>query len=130
MPIGTPTDRPGYLHEAVLYDSDEEFLGVVVPFLQEGVAAGEPCLVALGASTSRLVREAVGDSTGLTFLDDRYDRPASVIRSNWNRSPRTSPTAPPESGGGLVADAMRCSWMASSLGRSGRRWPKTDALVA
>src|SRR5829696_6328763 len=40
MPSGAPTDRPGYLHEAVLYDSDEEFLGVVVPFLQEGVAAG------------------------------------------------------------------------------------------
>jgi len=82
MPSGAPTDRPGYLHEAVLYDSDEEFLGVVVPFLQEGVAAGEPCLVALRASTTSLVREAVADTTGLTFLDDRYDRPASVIRSN------------------------------------------------
>jgi hypothetical protein len=81
MPISAQTDRPGYLHEAVLYDSDEEFLGVVVPFLQEGVAAGEPCLVALGASTTRLVRAAVQDTTGLTFLGDRYSRPASVIRS-------------------------------------------------
>jgi hypothetical protein len=79
--MGAPTDRRGYLHEAVLYDSDEEFLGVVVPFLQEGVAAGEPCLVALGASTTRLVRAAVQDTTGLTFLGDRYSRPASVIRS-------------------------------------------------
>ena len=82
MRMGAPTDRRGYLHEAVLYDSDEELLGVVVPFLQEGVAAGEPCLVALGASTTRLVRAAVANTTGLTFLDDRYDRPASVIRSN------------------------------------------------
>jgi hypothetical protein len=82
MRMGAPTDRRGYLHEAVLYDSAEEFLGVVVPFLQEGVAAGEPCLVALRASTTRLVRAAVGDTTGLTFLGDRYDRPASVIRSN------------------------------------------------
>jgi hypothetical protein len=82
--MGAPTDRRGYLHEAVLYDSDEEFLGVVVPFLQEGVAVGEPCLVALRASTSGLVRAALGDPTGLTFLDDRYDRPASVIRSNWD----------------------------------------------
>ena len=130
MRMGAPTGGRGYVHEAVLYDSDEEFLGVVVPFLQEGVAAGDPCLVALGASTTSLVRAAIGDTVGLTLLDDRYGRPASVIRSNWNRSPRTSPTAPPESGGGLVADAMRCSWMASSLGRSGRRWPKTDALVA
>src|SRR3954454_11688206 len=80
--MGAPTNRRGYLHEAVLYDSDEELLGVVVPFLQEGVAVGEPCLVALGASTTRLVRAALGETTGVRFLDDRYDRPASVIRSN------------------------------------------------
>jgi hypothetical protein len=82
MRTGAPTDRRGYRHEAVLYDSDEKFLGVVVPFLQEGAALGEPCLVALGASTTGLVRAAVGNRTGLTFLGDRYDRPASVIRSN------------------------------------------------
>ena len=28
---GAPTDRRRNLHEAVLYDSDEEFLGVFVP---------------------------------------------------------------------------------------------------
>ena len=82
MRMGAPTDLRGYLHEAVLYESDEEFLGVVVPFLQEGVAVGEPCFVALGASTAGLVRATVGDTSGLTFLDDRYDRPASVIRSS------------------------------------------------
>jgi anti-sigma regulatory factor (Ser/Thr protein kinase) len=82
MRMGTPIDHRGYLHEAVLYESDEEFLGVVVPFLQEGVAVGEPCLVALRASTTGLVRAALGNTTGLTFFDDRYDRPASVIRSN------------------------------------------------
>lgn len=36
--MGAPTDR-GYRHEAALDEFDEEFLGVV-PFLQEGVAAG------------------------------------------------------------------------------------------
>src|SRR3954447_10803111 len=82
MPIGTPTDRSGYRHEAVLYHSNEEFLGVVVPFLREGVTVGEPCLVALGSSTTGLVRAALPNTTGLTSLDDRYDRPASVIRSN------------------------------------------------
>jgi anti-sigma regulatory factor (Ser/Thr protein kinase) len=82
MRMSAPADRHGYLHEAVLYDSDEELLGVVVPFLQEGVAVGEPCLVALGSSTTGLVRAALGETTGLRFLDDRYDRPATVIRSN------------------------------------------------
>jgi anti-sigma regulatory factor (Ser/Thr protein kinase) len=80
--MGAPTDGRGYLHEAVVYDSDEDFLGVVVPFLQEGVAVGEPCLVALGSSTAGLVRAAVGDTTGFTFFDDRYERPASVIRAS------------------------------------------------
>jgi anti-sigma regulatory factor (Ser/Thr protein kinase) len=80
--MSAPNDGGGYLHEAVLYDSDEDFLGVVVPFLREGVAVGGPCLVALGSSTTELVRAAVGDTTGLTFLDDRYERPASVIRAN------------------------------------------------
>ena len=79
---GAPTDRRRNPHEAVLYDSDEEFLGVVVPFLQEGAAVGEPCPVALGSSTTGLVRAAVANTTGLSFLDDRYDRPVSVIRSN------------------------------------------------
>src|SRR5512132_2082571 len=78
---GAPTDRRRYLHEAVLYDSDEEFLGVVVLFLQEGAAVGEPCPVALGSSTTGLVRAAVANTTGLSFLDDRYDRPVSVMRS-------------------------------------------------
>ena len=78
---GAPTDRRRYLHEAVLHDSDEEFLGVVVPFLQEGAAVGEPCPVALGSSTTGLVRAAVANTTGLSLLDDRYDRPVSVMRS-------------------------------------------------
>ena len=77
MRTGAPTDRAGYVHEAVLYDSDEKFLDVVVPFLRQGVAAGEPCLVALAASATGLVRAAMGDTTGLTFFDGRYDRPAS-----------------------------------------------------
>jgi anti-sigma regulatory factor (Ser/Thr protein kinase) len=38
--------------------------------------------VALGASATGLVRAALGNTTGLTFLDDRYGRPVSVIRSN------------------------------------------------
>jgi hypothetical protein len=45
------TAHRGYFHEALLYDSDEEFLAVALPFLQDGVAAGEPVLVALGIPT-------------------------------------------------------------------------------
>jgi len=58
---GAPTDDSGYLHEAVLYDSDED-RGVVVPLLQEGAAVGEPCLVALESSTTDPPRPALSRS--------------------------------------------------------------------
>lgn len=83
MRTGAPAGHRGFFHETVLYSSDEEFLGFVVPFLEQGVAAGEPVLVALGPRTTGLVQDAVGTRSGLSYIheDDRYGRPAEVIRS-------------------------------------------------
>jgi hypothetical protein len=39
---GEPAGHRGYPHEALLYNSDEEFSAVALPFLQDGVAAGSP----------------------------------------------------------------------------------------
>jgi hypothetical protein len=39
---GEPAGHRGYFHEALLYNSEEEFLAAALPFLQDGVAAGEP----------------------------------------------------------------------------------------
>ena len=69
---GAPTHESGYLHAAVLYDSDEEFIGVVVPFLQERAAVGGPCLVALGASTT--------DPTAPSTLPVEAPQPATPQR--------------------------------------------------
>jgi len=52
----------GYVHEALCYGSEEEFLGVVVPFLEEGVQAGEPTVVTLGEANAALVRAVMPDS--------------------------------------------------------------------
>ena len=38
MRTGAAAGHVGYFHEAVCYDSDEHLLGVVVPFLLDGVA--------------------------------------------------------------------------------------------
>jgi anti-sigma regulatory factor (Ser/Thr protein kinase) len=69
-----------FRHASGLFDSDEEFLRIVLPFLAEGVDAGEPVAVALTADNENLVREVLGDR--VTYIDahTQYDRPAGTIR--------------------------------------------------
>ena len=78
-----PTWREGYLHEAVYYSTDEELLGVAVPFLTGGASAGMPTVVALGERTGALVRAALPADADVTFLPggDMYARPAAAIRA-------------------------------------------------
>ncbi|WP_219413052.1 sensor histidine kinase [Pseudonocardia nigra] len=71
-----------FVHEAAIYDSDEAFLGVAVPFLRDGVLAGVPTLLSIGARQHRLVREALGDVAGVTVLDDRYAQPFTALQLN------------------------------------------------
>jgi anti-sigma regulatory factor (Ser/Thr protein kinase) len=81
---GTTAGHRGHVHEAAFYDTDDGLLSVAVPFLEQGVKAGEPTLVALGEETGKLVRRAIEDLTGIQFLEDRnrHTRPASVIHSS------------------------------------------------
>jgi anti-sigma regulatory factor (Ser/Thr protein kinase) len=69
----------------VYYGEDAELLAVVVPFLRDGVAAGEPTVVALGEEHAGLVRAALppDDAAKVVFHPggDMYARPASAIRS-------------------------------------------------
>jgi anti-sigma regulatory factor (Ser/Thr protein kinase) len=83
MRTGVPAGRTGYFHEAVYYGGDEELLAVVLPFVQGGVAAGEPTIVSLCEPTAALVREALGDDTPVVFHSggDLYVRPAGAIRA-------------------------------------------------
>ncbi|ONI83151.1 hypothetical protein ALI144C_16740 [Actinosynnema sp. ALI-1.44] len=73
----------GYYHETAFYDSDDSMLGLVLPFLTDGVRAGEPTWVAFTEANERLVRSALPDTSGITFLPgaDQYSRPASAIKS-------------------------------------------------
>ncbi len=65
---GAASGTKGYFHEAALYGSDDEFLAIVLPFLADGVAAGEPTLVTLGEANSQLVRSALTKTRGISFL--------------------------------------------------------------
>ena len=56
MRTGAAANHVGYFHEAAIYDSDDEFLDVVVPHLAEAVAAGEPAIVSLPDDQAVLAR--------------------------------------------------------------------------
>ncbi len=52
-----------YVHDALLYDDRDELVAVAVPFLLEGLAAGDAAVVATSAGTASILRDAVdGDS--------------------------------------------------------------------
>jgi AcrR family transcriptional regulator len=77
---GAPSSR--LVHEAMVYSSEEEFLGRLVPFLRDGVAADQPVTVVLMPNKAALLRDALGhDAQGVSFLDASalYRRPALAI---------------------------------------------------
>ncbi|MFG2057220.1 anti-sigma factor RsbA family regulatory protein [Micromonospora sp. NPDC048930] len=83
MRTGAAAGHVGYYHEAILFDSDEHLLAVVVPFLLDGVEAGEPAVVGFGDRNAALVRRALPAGSGVTFLPggDLYARPTAALRS-------------------------------------------------
>jgi anti-sigma regulatory factor (Ser/Thr protein kinase) len=52
----------GFRHEAFFYAGNDEFLEGTVPYLEEGIHAGETVLVVLPEPRMRLVREALGSA--------------------------------------------------------------------
>ncbi|MEU6641963.1 sensor histidine kinase [Saccharomonospora sp. NPDC046836] len=71
-----------FLHATGSYGSDAEFLSLVVPFLQDGIASGEPTMAAFGPHKRQLLRAAL-PYADVTFTEDTEElaRPAAVIRS-------------------------------------------------
>src|SRR5688500_16719224 len=74
---------PGPEHEAAFYTSDAEFRDLIVPFVEDGVAAGEPVILGYDERKSRLLRDWLTDTDGATFVTDHrlYRTPAVAIRT-------------------------------------------------
>jgi anti-sigma regulatory factor (Ser/Thr protein kinase) len=51
---------PPFSHRATFYDEDDGFLAATVPYLRQGLEAGEPILVALGPQKTQLLRDELG----------------------------------------------------------------------
>src|SRR5215207_7578827 len=76
-----------FSHEAVFYDGEGEFLDRTLPFVREGVMAGEPVMVAVPGGRLRLLREALGADARDVDLRDMTEmgaNPARIIPA-WAR---------------------------------------------
>jgi anti-sigma regulatory factor (Ser/Thr protein kinase) len=80
-----PSGRPGRFHEAGFYRSDAEFAALIVPFAEEGVAAGQPVIIGYDERKAGLLRARLHDPDAVTFIADGslYATPARAIASYW-----------------------------------------------
>jgi anti-sigma regulatory factor (Ser/Thr protein kinase) len=81
MRTGAARGHVGHFHEAGFYGSDIEFRALIVPFVEEGIAAGEPVIIGYDGRKNALLRSWLTDPSAITFLADKgvYATPARAI---------------------------------------------------
>jgi anti-sigma regulatory factor (Ser/Thr protein kinase) len=73
-----------FRHNALVYESGDDYLAWAVPFVKEGIELGEGTIVAHTKPGLALMREALGpDAAQVTFVDvsSAYTRPARTLAS-------------------------------------------------
>ncbi len=83
MRAGAAPGHDSYVHEAAIYDSDDELVRLVVPHVEAGVAAGEPTYLALHEREAAVVRATLSTPGRVTFLPppSSQKRPPAAIRT-------------------------------------------------
>jgi len=81
MRTGAARSQVGHFHEAGFYASDTEFRAFIVPFVEEGIAAGEPVVIGYDDRKAGLLQSWLTDPSAVTFIGDRslYAKPARAI---------------------------------------------------
>jgi anti-sigma regulatory factor (Ser/Thr protein kinase) len=81
MRTGAAHGHVGHFHEAGFYRSDAEFRALIVPFAEEGIAAGEPVILGYDTRKNSLVRSWLTDPSAVDFIGDEtlYSAPARAI---------------------------------------------------
>src|ERR687885_10431 len=75
-------DGTALRHNAFVYESHDQYLARAVPFLRQGLEAGEGAIVAHTKPGMAMMREALGpDAAHVTFVDvsSAYTRPARTL---------------------------------------------------
>lgn len=73
-------------HDALVYDSDDEYAARSTAFLRDGLDAGESCVVGHNRSGLAMMRDALGaDADRVQFLDlsRTYTRPARAVAAYY-----------------------------------------------
>lgn len=66
-----PSAEPrGFVHYALLYRSEQEYLQAAVPYIIEGLAADEPVMVAVPRNNLEPLRNALGDAAAQVAMAD------------------------------------------------------------
>jgi anti-sigma regulatory factor (Ser/Thr protein kinase) len=76
------SEDAAFRHSALVYDSQDEYVACAVPFLTEGLEAGEGAIVAHTKPGLAVMREALGPAAAeATFVDvsSAYTRPAQTL---------------------------------------------------
>jgi anti-sigma regulatory factor (Ser/Thr protein kinase) len=81
MRTGAARGQVGHFHEAGFYSSDAEFRALIVPFAEEGIAAGEPVIIGYDGRKNALIRSWLTDPSAVTFPAESgvYATPARAI---------------------------------------------------
>lgn len=81
MRSGAARGYAGHFHEAGFYSSDAEFRALIVPFAEEGIAAGEPVIIGYDDRKNSLLRSWLTDPSDVEFIADGglYASPARAI---------------------------------------------------
>jgi anti-sigma regulatory factor (Ser/Thr protein kinase) len=85
MRTGAARGQAGHFHEAGFYRSDAEFRALIVPFAEEGIAAGEPVIIGYDDRKNALLRSWLTDPSAVEFIGDKglYATPARAIATYW-----------------------------------------------
>jgi anti-sigma regulatory factor (Ser/Thr protein kinase) len=83
MRTGRALGCVGHVHEAGFYSSDEEFLALIVPFVTEGQAAGEPVVIGYDERKCDLLSATLERPGEVTYIVDSrlYATPARAIEA-------------------------------------------------
>ncbi|HET9875501.1 MAG TPA: sensor histidine kinase [Mycobacterium sp.] len=72
MTTSTQAEPSNFVHTALFYRSEQQYLDKVVPFITDGLAMGQPVLVAVPADKLALLNDALGDTAAeVTMADAR-----------------------------------------------------------
>jgi hypothetical protein len=98
----------GRFHEVGFYRSDDEFRALIVPFVEEGVAAGQPVIVGFDDRKANLLRSWLYNPAAVTFVTSNslYATPATPALEVTDPSPAQGRRAVASIGHGQVSDTV------------------------